>query len=104
MWTGIIALVSAAVIFFFLAGCISEGKIELIHSYHTNNIKEEDKEDYAKLFSKGLYAIGAGCLAAGLSAYFAIKSGVLLSVFSGLMIGLLFIHQAQKKYNGGWFS
>ncbi|MDI9394660.1 MAG: hypothetical protein QM426_04250 [Euryarchaeota archaeon] len=103
MWIGIVVVVLVAIISFWFASNISKGRINLIHSYHTKNIKNEDIMNYAKLFSKGLYVIGIGCLIAGFFIYNEIGIGVLLSIFSGIIIGLLFIHKAQKKYNRGWF-
>ena len=74
-----------------------------LHSYHYKNVKEEDIPAYTKQMGIGQIVIGIGlCLVAGLRLI--TKSKVSwLGLVAGL-IGLVIFHDAQKKYNGSWFS
>ncbi len=102
MWVGVITTISVAMFFFWLAFNISKGRTDLIHDYHTVDIKDEDKMDYAKMLSKGLYSIGIGSLIAGLCICLKVMGFVLPAIFLGFTVGLSRIFKAQKKYSGKW--
>lgn len=83
---------------------ISKGNIKLIHQYHVKNVREEERNDYLQLFSKGLYIIGFGCLISAIFFIFENTKLMTLSIFLGLIFGIFIIGKAQKRYNGGWFA
>ena len=97
MYPGILIVIIAGVIF-YLAFQIGKGHTNLIHDYHVRNIKEKDMPKYAKLISKGLYVIGLGSLLSGGFMYLGSVVGVLTSIFAGLLIGIVIIANAQKRF------
>lgn len=78
-------------------------KINILHSYHYKNVKKENLSAYTRQMGIGQIIIGVGICVTGLfnlfeSVYWHIP------LVAGLVIGLLLMHNAQKKYNGTWFS
>lgn len=47
-----VLMFAAGALFFGLAAAIYRGNTHLIHDYHQTHIKETDKKDYGKSFSK----------------------------------------------------
>ena len=93
-------------------GCIvigilnMKGNIKMLHSYHTNNIKEEDKIPFGRLVGIGTIIIGVSLIVYGfLNAMYAIikndqiviTSNIILVI--GLIIGICICLFAIKKYN-----
>lgn len=90
--------------FLIVALSISRGNIRLIHEYHRKNIKEEDIKPYCALFGKGTFTIAMGII---ISSIFALlECGILIIIANilGFVIGMIFLHKAQIKYNGSWIS
>ena len=98
MYPGILIVTIIAGVIFYLAFQIGKGHTNLIHDYHVRNIKEKDMPKYAKLISKGLYVIGLGSLLSGGFMYLESVVGVLTSIFAGLLIGIVMIANAQKRF------
>ena len=86
---------------------ICRGNTKLIHDYHQEHIKEQDLPAYGRAFSRGMFAIFLTLAAAGAVALLG-ESGTILAVslailFVGLVVSIVIIVKAQKKYNGGLF-
>ena len=109
--TGVITTIIVGIVVCFLAIRNMRGDISTLHSYHRNNVKEEDVKPFGKM-------IGIGTLLCGISIIiFSILQGVTLLtendvftivgtfiMFAGLTVGIIITFYAMKKYNGGIFG
>ena len=86
------------------------GNISLLHSYHRKRVKEEDVKPFGKLVGIGTIIIGVSLIAMGVLEWCAISLSspiyrtigyVALGV--GLVVGIVIIFYAMKKYNKGIF-
>jgi hypothetical protein len=107
---GVITTIIIGIIVCFLAIRNMNGDISTLHSYHRNNVKEEDVKPFGKL-------VGIGTLLCGVSVIiFSALQGVSLLtgqdiyviigtflLFGLLTAGLVITVIAMKKYNGGVF-
>lgn len=101
-----VILFAAAALFFGLAAAIYRGNTNLIHSYHQTYVKEADKKQYGRSFSKGLCVLAISMVLSGIIALFgetapvvAASVGVLLA---GMVIAFLVTAKVQKEFNGGF--
>ncbi len=78
-------------------------KISLLHEYHYSNVKPEDIAAYTRQMGIGLILIGCGILLTGVLNLFSSPCWW-VSLFGGILAGLVVMHKAQKKYNGSWFG
>ena len=100
-----------AIIFFAVgSACIVLGfliwkkqKLSLLHDYHYQNVKKEDVYAYTRQIGAGMIVLGAGIAAAGIIEL-ASSSFWWIPLAAGIVIGLLVMYRAQKKYNGSFFS
>lgn len=83
-----------------------KGNIKMLHSYHINNIKEEDKIPFGRLVGIGTIVIGISLIFYGsLNVVYIINQNDLFVVLSnillviGLIIGIGICLFAIKKYN-----
>ena len=104
---GAITTIIVGIIVCFLAIRNMKGDISTLHSYHRNNVKEEDVKPFGKM-------VGIGTLLCGISIIiFSILQGVTLLtendlftivgtfiMFIGLAVGIAITFYAMKKYNG----
>ena len=104
---GVITTIIVGIVVCFLAIRNMKGDISSLHSYHRNNVKEEDVKPFGKL-------VGIGTLICGISIIvFSILQGVTLLtendvftivgtfiMFAGLTGGIIITFYAMKKYNG----
>ena len=90
--------------FVFAFLLIKKQKINLVHSYHHKNVKEEDIPAYTRQMGIGLLLIGAGCIITGLINFFTKKQFGIIALVIASIAGLVVTNKAQKKYNGSWFS
>ena len=104
---GVITTIIVGIIVCFLAIRNMKGDISTLHSYHRNNVKEEDVKPFCKM-------VGIGTLLCGISIIiFSILQGVTLLtendlftivgtfiMFIGLAVGIAITFYAMKKYNG----
>ena len=84
----------------------TNGNVSMLHSYHINNIKEEDKKPFGKLVGTGMIIVGVTIMIYGAlmipaeiaedKTYGDIANIV---VIVGLMVGLVITLYAIKKYN-----
>lgn len=79
-------------------------KIDLLHDYHTKNVKPEDVPAYTRAMGIGQIVIGAGLCVTGIVSRFVRGRAVLLALLPGFAVGILVFHKAQMRYNGSWFS
>lgn len=98
---------AVTVLFLGLGIAIYRGNTKLIHDYHQTKVKESERLDYARDFSKGMFVICAGTAVSGIIALFG-QSGriVLISIAAlaaGLIAGMAVLFRVQKRYNGGMF-
>ena len=83
-----------------------KGNIKMLHSYHINNIKEEDKIHFGRLVGIGTIIIGVSLIIYGFlnimytiikNDQIVITSNIILVI--GLIIGICICLFAIKKYN-----
>lgn len=98
MWLGILILAVVAVAMLIIAHLIAAGNTELIHSWHTQQVKEKDRLQYAKSVANGLRVIGVGLLIAAGFIYREMTMAGLLAIFTGLILGTVIIGIGQKRY------
>ena len=79
-------------------------KIDLLHDYHTKNVKAQDVPAYTRAMGIGQIVIGAGLCVTGILSVFVQSPVSLLALVPGLVAGILIFHKAQMRYNGSWFS
>lgn len=92
-------------IFLMLGMLIYQGNTYLIHDYHQNNVKEEEKVAYGKAFSKGTFGIGISFILSGIISLFHVSESIITGVLIfGIFFSVGMIVTVQKKYNGGIFS
>ena len=83
-----------------------KGNIKSLHSYHTENVSEEDIRPFGKRIGIGLMTVGGSVLVFGILCLVAelaansflvfIGTGIM---FVGMAVGLLICAAATKKYN-----
>ena len=74
-------------------------KVSILHDYHYKNVKKSDIPAYTKQVGIGLIIIGCGIIITGLLNL--VNSSLWwVSLLAGLIIGLIILYKAQKKYNG----
>ena len=103
--SGLICLAVGIVIMIF--GIMhTTGNISTLHSYHRNNIKEEDKKPFGKRVGVGTIIMGASCVALGLGMLLGelLSMPILVtigyvSMTVGFIIGIIIALWAIKKYN-----
>ena len=102
IWFLIIGIVFAALCFMFIRmGLITWRKqsIKLLHDYHVDKVKEEDKPAFCKQAGIGMLVIGVGF---GLSAIWTVIAGSYLSLIpmtAGLVVGIVMLITAVRRYN-----
>ena len=74
-------------------------KISVLHSYHYKNVRQEDIPAYTRLMGIGILLIGAGICLTGVLNIVHSKAWW-IPLVGGLVVGLIILYKAQKKYNG----
>lgn len=90
-------LIFIGIIFIVCGGMIMGGKTQLIHSYHTKNITEENRKPYGRVVGAGVLIIGVGILLDGILSFF-LDSTRLVTIVS-LIVSIVLIFYGQLKYN-----
>ena len=76
-----------------------KGNLSMLHSYHKNNVSEEDRIPFGKLVGLGMIIVGAAlAVYGGLSFVSASAIGTAVLIV-GLVVGLGLAFYAMKKYN-----
>ena len=98
------------IVFIFIGVSNLRGNINLLHSYHRNNVKEEDKKPLGKRVGISMIIIAVSIIANGVLTFLstALNNWVLEAVglgilIVGLAVGLGLTIYAIKKYNGKIF-
>ena len=79
-------------------------QISLIHGYQHRNVKEEDIPAYTRAMGVGQIAVGVGFCLSGLIRLLSDGWVHWAVLGAGVLSGLIVMHLAQRKYNGGWFG
>ncbi len=90
-----------SILFIILGVIIYKGHIELIHSYHRENVT--DKIGYGKAMGKALIIFSIPMLISGVIALFTESALPVVILILGMVVGFIPIIRAQRKYNGGMF-
>ena len=105
MFGGILTIIIGIVC--IIIGIINKkGNISMLHSYHINNIKEEDKKPFSKLIGTGMIIVGITLVIYGALMIPSIvlendmynNIGNIVAII-GMLIGLVICLYAIKKYN-----
>lgn len=96
-----------AVVFLSFGIAIYKGNTKLIHDYHQAKVKENEKKEYGKAFSKGMFGIAISLVLSGIVALLGDTApiiGVATSILViGLIISFIILLRVQKKFNQGLF-
>ena len=95
----IINLAVGAVLIVFGVLLWKKQKVSLPHDYHYSHVKQEDLPAYTRQMGIGLIIIGAGIFLTGLLDL-ALSALWWIPLAAGIVLGLIVIYLAQKKYNG----
>jgi len=102
-----ILMFAIAVLFLVFGIAIYKGNTKLIHDYHQTHIKESERQEYGRAFSKGMFAICATLIISGIVALFWEEKTIidlsLTVLIAGLIVSFIILARVQKKYNGGFF-
>lgn len=100
-----IILFAVAVVFLVLGIAVYRGNTKLIHDYHQTNVKEDERRDYGRAFSKAMFAVFATLLVSGIIAFFGkeVMAVSFIVLGAGLIVSGVIFGTVQKKYNGGLF-
>ena len=94
----------AAVLLFAVGAAIYRGRIDLIHDYHQDQVKEEEKPAYGRAMAKGLFVMAAGMLLSGVIALFDESKAYVMAgtgvLFACIIVSIIILVKVQKKYNG----
>ena len=94
-------LIGAFTILFFVLGYLVwiKEKITLFHSYHYDNVAEENRKAFCKISGIGLIVIGIGVLSAGIICSVTGSAWGAIAIAIGFLIGLTMLIYAGIKYN-----
>jgi len=101
MYTFSIILFLTSLLLIILGVSIYKGNIELIHSYHRENVT--DKIGYGKAMGKSLIVFSLPLIVSGVIAFFVENLLPVIVLIVGMVVGFIFIIKTQNKYNGGMF-
>ena len=106
----LILSVVIGIVFIFIGISNLRGNIKMLHSYHRNNVKEEDKKPMGYMVGLGMIIIAVAIIINGVSTFLSttLNNWVLEAVglgflIVGLAVGLGLTIYAIKKYNGKIF-
>lgn len=98
------------IVFIFIGASNLRGNIKMLHSYHRNNVKEEDKKPMGNMVGLGMIIIAVAIMINGVLTFLSttLNNWVLEAVglgflIVGLAVGLGLTIYAIKKYNGKIF-
>ncbi len=96
-----IIIVSLFGLFFVYLGYLiwKKEKISLLHDYHYDKVKEEDKKSFCAMSGQGVLLIGLGFLVAGIVVAVADPKWGMVPVGIGLVLGIARLIHAGIRYN-----
>ena len=99
-----IILVLVGLLLLVFSFLIARGHLSLIHDYHWDNVKEEDKKIFGISVGISLSIFGLGLLAGGILAFILGDNypiGLLLAIeFGSMFVSVSALCVVIKKYNG----
>lgn len=92
-------------LFLVLGILLRRGGTDLIHAYHREKVKTEDRAAYGRAFAKGLFVMaGAAALSGGAAVLWpSAMVAVLVILLAGIAAGGTVLWRVQRRYNGGVF-
>lgn len=106
MILGVVISILTGITFIVLGVVYTTGNINSLHSYHRENIKEEDKKPFGKRIGAGMIVQGIALVAYGILLLFAellavptLTTVALVIMIAGIALGLIITFWAIKKYN-----
>ncbi|MBO6053561.1 MAG: DUF3784 domain-containing protein [Clostridia bacterium] len=84
---------------------VFRGRTDLIHDYHQEKVKAEDRLRYGRAMGTGILVLAAALLLSGILALCFPEGSMipLITLFGGIVVSIVLLICAQKKYNGGIF-
>ena len=103
-----IIVFAVSIPFLAIAVLVMLGKANLIHSYHQENVKDQDKKKFSLLIGIALLIASLGMMVSSIMAL-VLKESIspyiyLVILGVSLLISIVFILIVIKKYNGKIFS
>ena len=89
------------IVFAYLIGC--KGQIQLLHSYHYQNVSEEDKKPYTQKMGIGNCILGIGILMMPYLNRIYMPLGY-YTVIPFIIVGIVWMIVCTIKYNGSLFG
>ena len=89
------------IVFAYLIGC--KGQIQLLHSYHYQNVSEEDKKPYTQKMGIGNAILGIGILTMPYLNLIYMPLGY-YTVIPFIIVGIVWMIVYTIKYNGSLFG
>lgn len=74
-------------------------RMDLIISYHSDKVRDENKQAYCTLSGSGILIMGFGFLVSGICAVFIRSAFVFVPMTAGLVLGIVLLTVAIAKYN-----
>ena len=74
-------------------------RMDLIISYHSDKVRDENKQAYCTLSGSGILIMGFGFLVSGICAFFIRSAFVFAPMTAGLVLGIALLISAVIKYN-----
>ena len=74
-------------------------RLDLIISYHSDKVRDENKQAYCTLSGSGILIMGFGFLVSGICAVFIRSAFVFVPMTAGLVLGIVLLTVAIAKYN-----
>lgn len=92
-------------LFLVLGILLRRGRTDLIHAYHRERVKAEDRAAYGRAFAKGLFVMaGAATLSGGAAVLWpSAMIAALVILPAGIAAGGAVLWRVQRRYNGGVF-
>lgn len=99
--------IAVGIVLIVIAIMNMKGNVKMLHSYHIDNIKEEDKIPFGKMVGTGILIVGCGIAIFGALSLCAklLTNSIFTKIGMGLLIVSILIGvgialYAIKKYNG----
>ena len=98
-----IILIAVAIVLAVIAIRINKGQTDLIINYHQSRVKPEEKLQYARDFSKGIFCLSGTLLITGITVLFTKVLIADIILVAGIIISIVILVRVQNRYNKGVF-
>ena len=103
MWIFFAVLIAVSLLIAVIGVTVYRGRTGLIHDYHQEKVKEENRLSYGRAVGRGLLCMAAVLFVGGLLPLFSEAEWILKTVrgivIFGILLSVLLLIMAQKKYN-----